>query len=866
MERSEARVTIQSMTVDPDETNAEAFAAVGLFPPVGLEVTLLFTTIGRKKTIESVHALFGDEPDQTEISVNAGLYLLEHVPDFSNNETRSGIDVNATLAFQKAKEDALDAAAAAAHEADEEATLPSAAEAAVPESDDEAAPEAPERAGAGAIATVPPPKKPVNKATAATALASSTGSASPQLRRSSPFTGRSMSTPKPHSSFTDAISDAGLAGLLEALVRAGITTLVSLQKHDIVDLTASLRRPHVKLGSTYTLSRVDEKSFIELGVQPSAAGVGAAGVASEIEDVFSMAASTLGAVASVPPLFSLAAKPAPLAAAAPTRKVAMSSAPAPFPMPAVPRPSVPSAMPAPATTLVSQSALAITEALKTCPRALALLQGVPKSELVLAQLWTIAHAIDYETACSFENMDKSEDSAVDAIDAGIAALCAAGTLSFDETVGSRSTPCASMREVRKKVADMAARSRVVVPKADLPSEVDAGAMTMQSGLAMLAASTQSFAGDNLKHVEEHGAAEARAVAVHGNAHSKQRLLELGAKMSSGISNADKIKAHAQVCETDAKVAALLASSHIKRITGALALTPGLVEVAAVAGQVRAAVVRAAKEELRAQEHVRPYAEPESLVKAVQAGRLYDKGSNALSLKPLAGTEKELEYLAQPAVSPKPSAAVAELTVTRNLFAAIPLLQTIFGMAAPWDATAVKTLASIHTVMAHGLAKHGASTTVLNVLMPVLREYEERVDSFQRSPSAEIPDLASCWAHTKTLAITATFITEARKQMANLDVASDAQALKAQNDAQSKELKALQERMKKLEAKPGAPYKPPTKPEDGEATKGAAKKEALRLGRELLAKQAAAAGVQPAQPAKKLTHAKGAQDGDLATQL
>jgi hypothetical protein len=104
-------------------------------------------------------------------------------------------------------------------------------------------------------------------------------------------------------------------------------------------------------------------------------------------------------------------------------------------------------MPAPATTLVSPSALAITEALKTCPRALALLQGVPKSELVLTQLWTIAHAIDDETACSFENMDKSEDSAVDAIDAGIAALCAAGTLSFDETVGSRSTPCASMREV-----------------------------------------------------------------------------------------------------------------------------------------------------------------------------------------------------------------------------------------------------------------------------------------------------------------------------------------------------------------------------------------------------------------------------------
>jgi len=74
-------------------------------------------------------------------------------------------------------------------------------------------------------------------------------------------------------------------------------------------------------------------------------------------------------------------------------------------------------------------------------------------------------------------------------------------------------------------------------------------------------------------------------------------------------------------------------------------------------------------------------------------------------------------------------------------------------------------------------------------------------------------------------------------------------------------------MKKLEAKPGGPTKPPPTPGDGEASKGAAKKEALRLGRELLAerfKQAAAAA-QPAPPAKKLTIAK-ERDGDLATQL
>jgi hypothetical protein len=227
------------MTVEPNISNAEAFAAAGLVPPDGEEVTLVFTTIGRKKVIESVYALYGDKPEQTEITVRAGLYLLEHVPDFANHETRSGIEVNASLAFQKAKQDEFAAAAAAAHEVDEDPAFPSTTEAAASASDEEAATKAPEPVGAGATTTVPHSKKTIHEAVAASALASSTGSASPKLRRSSPFTGRTMTTPKATGPFADAITDAGLAGLFEALLRAGITTLVSLKKHDIADLTAS---------------------------------------------------------------------------------------------------------------------------------------------------------------------------------------------------------------------------------------------------------------------------------------------------------------------------------------------------------------------------------------------------------------------------------------------------------------------------------------------------------------------------------------------------------------------------------------------------------------------------------------------------
>ena len=863
MSSSAKRLTIESMSVMTNESHAEAFAEVGLEHFVGGDIMLEFTTVGRTKRVESVRALVGEPPAWIEINVLAALDLLDNVPEFHNHATRSGIDANATLKLWTTNLEAFDAFGTAHQSADEAAVSVPEAEPAEPESPDEEAPAAAAPVEKPANATVPRPK-PAVPVGAAPSVPPGT---SPRLRRSSPFTGRTMMTPKAASSFVEAITDAGLDGLLDALQRAGITSLISLKKHDIAELEASLRRPHVKLGSTYSLSRVDVQSFIELGVKPSRTTPNADGGAGALPDVFSMAAHTLGAAASAAPL----TLSVPTAALATAGKPVLTSAPHPTPAAATPRAPAAAGPPrpgtaAPTTAPIPASAVAISEAFNASPRARALLEKVPTTELSLPALWLIAQAIHGETALSFKNMDESEESVVDAIDASIAALCAAETMTREESLGLSSTPCSSMREVRKKVAEWAARSRVVKLVADLPAEVEGlgGAMTMQSGLAMLAASSQSFSGDNLKHVEEHGAAEARAVAVHGDAQAKRRLLDLGAKMTSGMANADKIAAHALACETDAKVAALLASSHIKRITGALALTPGLAEVAAVAVQVRAAVVRAAKEELRALELVRPYAEPEALVKAVQAMRLYDKGSNALSLKPLAGTDKELEYLAVPAISPKPPAAVAELAITRNLFAALPLLETVFGMAAPWDTTAVKTLATVHTVMSHGLAKHGASTTVLNVLLPLLREYEERVDAFQRSPSAAIPDLASCWDHTKTLAITATFITEARKQLSNLEIAPDAQALKAQNDAQSKELKKLEERMKKLEgAKPGAPYKPPA---DGEPPKGAAKKEALRLGRELLAKQAAAAAEKPAQPAKKLTHAKGAQDGDLATQI
>ena len=228
----------------------------------GADVTLVLVTLGRSKQLVEAYVAVGDPLAHIEINVLTALDLLDNVPEFHNHETRTGIDPIATMKLWEEKQEALEAIARLTHSAEEEDVSPPAPEPTDHEPADEEVPEAVVLVEEKAIATVPKPKPAVPVVATSAPPPGSVPEPSPRLRRSSPFTGKTMTTPKAIPSFVEAITDAGLDGLLAALQRAGITTLVSLKKHDIAELEASLRRPHVKLGSTYTLSRVDTKSLI----------------------------------------------------------------------------------------------------------------------------------------------------------------------------------------------------------------------------------------------------------------------------------------------------------------------------------------------------------------------------------------------------------------------------------------------------------------------------------------------------------------------------------------------------------------------------------------------------------------------------
>ena len=309
MPSSAKHLTLESMAVLLNESHREALAEAEIENMMGADVTLVLVTLGRSKQLVEAYVAVGDPLAHIEINVLTALDLLDNVPEFHNHDTRSGIDPNATMKLWEEKQEALDAIARLTHSAEEEDVSPPALEPTAHESADEEVPEAVVLVEEKAIATVTKQKPAVPVVATSAPPPGSVPEPSPRLRRSSPFTGKTLTTPKAIPSFVEAITDAGLDGLLAALQRAGITTLVSLKKHDIAELEASLRRPHVKLGSTYTLSRVDTKSLIELGVKPSGTTPGADATRGTPPDLFSMAALTLGAAAATAPLV-LTTKPA----------------------------------------------------------------------------------------------------------------------------------------------------------------------------------------------------------------------------------------------------------------------------------------------------------------------------------------------------------------------------------------------------------------------------------------------------------------------------------------------------------------------------------------------------------------------------
>ena len=116
------RLTVESISVLTDESHAEAFREVGLEHMIGAETRLEFTTLGRSKLVESACIIVGEPEARIDLDVLLAFDLLASVPEFQNHDTQSGIDLNATLEFWRAKGEALAETERLAQSAEEEDT------------------------------------------------------------------------------------------------------------------------------------------------------------------------------------------------------------------------------------------------------------------------------------------------------------------------------------------------------------------------------------------------------------------------------------------------------------------------------------------------------------------------------------------------------------------------------------------------------------------------------------------------------------------------------------------------------------------------------------------------------------------------
>jgi len=351
-------------------------------------------------------------------------------------------------------------------------------------------------------------------------------------------------------------------------------------------------------------------------------------------------------------------------------------------------------------------------------------------------------------------------------------------------------------------------------------------MASLAGLAAAAASGMGRQHDG-KTGEETSASESRLQAAYDDAQVKNAIFDLQRVMLSETKDADKLAAFKREVERNAKLAPVLASAFHRRPQGAFAMSPRAIELEGAVRDVASGARQAMRALAESLGTVPPHAEVDSLLKAVQAGRLHgcSNGQHNLSLKVLADAGAKIEWLSQAAASSKPTGDAAAVAVGRQLAMTMPFLMMSYAALHPWDETVRQTFDLVNAAMARGYGNSGVASAVKNVLLPFLRALEEQMDTFQKSASATLPKLAAVWAKVVAVAPTKAWLSSAESSFST-----------ESNNSEKKELQALKTEvqtalaaLKKAQATPKTPLKPPgaqVKAPEGEKTaeeKKAAKK-------------------------------------------
>jgi hypothetical protein len=639
--------------------------------------------------------------------------------------------------------------------------------------------------------------------------------------------GRKPATPKaPKAQVPTSIVDKDLLYMLAEndlthfaplLVKAGVMTARAFMKHSCDELFESLTRKHV--WPHFKASSVEVKALVAIGLTAPA-------MMTPPKPTWEQALAPIAPTASRS--FSASFGLPKPATAKPAQRV--SFVPASAPPGSLPGASEPIRVYAlaPPSPLARDVGNPMLSAVEMSPYVKALFARVADSELKPEIFWKLAASLNGPMTQAAMAIDDSPEDGV-----GVLELILADRLGNGMAVSELNMPDDGLRKVKNCVIGWTrAPITAHVPPAsashgrDGEAPAQEASMASLAGLAAAAASGMGRQHDG-KTGEETSASESRLQAAYDDAQVKNAIFDLQRVMLSETKDADKLAAFKREVERNAKLAPVLASAFHRRPQGAFAMSPRAIELEGAVRDVASGARQAMRALAESLGTVPPHAEVDSLLKAVQAGRLHgcSNGQHNLSLKVLADAGAKIEWLSQAAASSKPTGDAAAVAVGRQLAMTMPFLMMSYAALHPWDETVRQTFDLVNAAMARGYGNSGVASAVKNVLLPFLRALEEQMDTFQKSASATLPKLAAVWAKVVAVAPTKTWLSSAESSFST-----------ESNNSEKKELQALKTEVqtalaaiKKAQATPKPPYKPPgaqVKAPEGEKTadeKKAAKK-------------------------------------------
>ena len=318
---------------------------------------------------------------------------------------------------------------------------------------------------------------------------------------------------------------------------------------------------------------------------------------------------------------------------------------------------------------------------------------------------------------------------------------------------------------------------------------------LANSIVAAAAMSKPLSDKDAKIAEELDASKERFEQVACNESLVAKLERLAAEVGphSDQTAAERLAVFAEASNSEFEISRLLHAAHVRPPDAGKATAARTRSLAAwrTARQgVQSALGEVLKDMLPADAVVK------DICKAILDGHFFDS-SDPLKMKKILNVDSPPDWMggADAVWDSSRSKQGKELIQLNQAFSVVALAVTLLH---PTDVSAMVTLTAVQAELAKGCSTMTAEATVAGILLPLLRELDDRWSNFQKNSAARMPTVSECWKHVRQGRVVTAFFLQASQ------VASAPAAAATPKDTASKgHVRDLENKLKALSKRVGA---------------------------------------------------------------